>query len=435
MHLPPATGVFQQAFAFPDATSQERFDRGRNVLNRVWLVTPSSDTLHDGLGPLFNQTSCIACHQANGRGRVPDSGEGPMVSALVRLSVREHGKVVPHPVYGEQLNEQGIPGVAGEGRAEVRYTTRTVVFGAAQSAVRKEPDAGGGASIELRQPHVTFRDLRYGPLGRDTMTSLRVAPAIFGLGLLELVPEVELLEYVDPDDVNHDGVSGRPNLIADDHGGAAVVGRFGWKANSPDLLAQVASAFREDLGLTTAQMAESSCTRAETACMQAPSGGDPELAQFMMDNLLTYLMYIAPPEPRNVADADVQRGAQLFRAVGCPACHRETLTTGERARDPDLARRQFHPYTDLLLHDMGPGLADARPDHEASGTEWRTAPLWGLGLVQLAEPKAGFLHDGRARTIVEAVLWHDGEARGARDHFTKLSATDRASLLAFLNSL
>lgn len=420
--LPRATGVFQRAFPLPDEAAEDRFDRGRNVLNKVWVIAPSEDTLHDGLGPLFNQRSCIACHADNGRGHVPDAPGEPMVSALVRLSVRTYGQVAPHPIYGEQLNEQGIPSVPGEGRAEVRYTFHAVTL-------------NGGETIELRQPHLSYRDLHYGPLGSATLTSLRVAPAIFGLGLLDLVPDAELLEYADPNDANHDGVSGRPNLIRDERRALTVVGRFGWKANSPDLFTQIASAFREDMGLTTLLMPEPNCTRVEKQCLQAPSGGDAEVAHFMMENLMTYFMHVAPPEPRETTDLAAQRGAQLFHTAGCAACHRETLATGDSPRTPELSQRQFHPYTDLLLHDMGRGLSDGRPDHEASGNEWRTAPLWGIGRAQEAAPDARFLHDGRARTIVEAILWHDGEARGARDRFRKLSGADRASLLSFIDSL
>lgn len=421
-HLPPATGAYQHAFPLPDEAAEERFDRGRNVLNKVWVIAPSEDALHDGLGPLFNQRSCIACHPANGRGHVPETPDVPMVSALVRLSVRDRGQIVPHPAYGEQLNEQGTPDVPGEGHAEVSYTLHKVKL-------------SDGTVIELRKPHLTFRELHYGPIAPSVMTSLRVAPAIFGLGLLELVAESALLEYADPNDRNHDGISGRPNLIRDGRRGVSVPGRFGWKASSPDLFTQIASAFNQDLGLTTLLMQESNCTRAETACLEAPSGGDPEVAHFMMENLTTYLMYVAPPDTRNIADAEAARGAELFRSIGCAACHRETLTTRTDARNPGLSGKQFHPYTDLLLHDLGPGLADGRPDHDASGSEWRTAPLWGIGLAQQIDPDARFLHDGRARSLVEAIVWHDGEARGARDRFGKLSAADRAALLAFLGSL
>lgn len=406
--LPPATGIFQRSLPLPDEESEERFNRGRNVLNKVWVIAPSADTLHDGLGPLFNQRSCIACHPDNGRGQVTD--------ALVRLSVRDHGKAVSHPIYGEQLNEQGIPGVPGEGRAELHYSFRDIKL-------------SDGATIELREPHIEFRELHYGPLGAGTLTSLRIAPPIFGLGLLELVPESAILEYADPEDTNHDGLSGRPNLIRDERWKRTVVGRFGWKAGSPDLVAQAASAFREDMGLTTLLLPEPNCTRAETACLQAPSGGDAEVSQFMMENLVTYLMHVAPPDPRSA------QGAEIFLATGCAACHRETLTTGESPRYPELSLRNFHPYTDLLLHDMGAGLADGRPDHEASGREWRTAPLWGIGHAQDVDANARFLHDGRARAIIEAILWHDGEARRARERFRALNAADRASLLAFVNSL
>jgi CxxC motif-containing protein (DUF1111 family) len=421
-HVAPTSGAFQRSFPLQDGESQERFDRGFNVLNKVWVIAPSEDTLHDGLGPLFNQRSCIACHPANGRGHAPNHPGDQMGSALVKLSVIDQGRTVPHPVYGEQLNEQGIPGVPGEGHAEVRYT-------------ELEVSLTSGEVVRLRQPHLTFRDLNYGPMGPHVLTSLRVAPQIFGLGLLELVPDTAIVELAHQEKASDDGISGRPNLIRDEHSGRTVVGRFGWKANSPDLFTQVASAFREDMGLTSSLVPQPNCTPAQTACLQAPSGGDPEVAQFMLENLKFYLMHIAPPERRHADAPDTKRGETLFRSIGCATCHRETLTTEDSARVPELSRLQFHPYTDLLLHDMGPGLADGRPDHEASGSEWRTTPLWGVGLTQTIDPDARFLHDGRARTITEAIMWHGGKANTARERFRSLDGTDRASLLAFLDSL
>jgi CxxC motif-containing protein (DUF1111 family) len=406
-------GVFDQPLLPLAAADRERFEHGRFMFRREWLVPPSTtDAAGDGLGPLFNQKSCIACHPANGRGYPPESVDERLRGALVRLSVASSGTTVAEPHYGWQFNEYGIAGVPGEGRVVVRFT---------------EQDG-------LRAPRLEFRDPGYGPLAAGVLTSLRVAPPLYGMGLLELVPDAAILEYADADDADGDGISGRPNLPGD-AGGAQAVGRFGWKANTAGLRPQIASAFSEDLGITTPRFPETSCTAAQTACRMAPDGGKPEGTPATHHDLPFYIARVAPPARRNAADPEVRAGEALFRELGCAACHRETLVTGSAGELSAFAGREIHPYSDLLLHDMGPGLADRRPDGAASGPEWRTAPLWGLGLAQQVEPRARFLHDGRARTVAEAVLWHGGEAAGARSRFTQLAAERRAALLRFLESL
>jgi CxxC motif-containing protein (DUF1111 family) len=411
----------------PDARSIERYERGRALMQQIWQIAPGKDAQRDGLGPLFNAASCHGCHSPATRRQVSEKPVDRLLSALVRVSVRQDGETLPHPAYGAQLNEFSIVGVPPEARTQVIYVDRMV-------------DLLDGTPVWVREPELVFHDLRYGTLDRRVMTSLRASPPIMGVGLLELVPEEVLLEYADPEDMNRDGVAGRPNRIADRrvlprHSGQHVIGRFGWKANSPDLRTQIATALHEDMGLTSIVFPRSACTRAQTECLQAASGGDPEVTAAMLDDFTFFLTWLAPPARRHVEDAETRRGEALFRSTGCAACHRETLTTRENAEYPALSRLEFHPYTDLLLHDLGAGLADGRPDHGASGGDWRTPPLWGLGLAQAASPTARFLHDGRARTLTEAILWHAGEAQKSRDRFRAMSATDRAALLRFLNSL
>ncbi len=423
-------GAFQQTFTPLSDAERERFDQGKSLLQRIWVVAPSADADSVGLGPLFNQRSCIACHPANGRGHPPERPDERLSSALVRLSVIRDGVAAPHPNYGWQFNEHGIPGVPGEGRISVSYTYRTV-------------HPASGPPVELRQPHLSFRILNYGPMGPDVRTSLRVAPAIYGMSLLELVSDDTLLEYAasghtggESGDVNRDGIAGHANLLRDAHHGNRGVGRFGLKSNVGDLHTQIASAFSEDLGITTPRFPETNCTPAQIACRKAaPSSDSPEGTPAKHHNLPYYLMQIAPPERRHVDDPLTLNGERLFRSLGCAACHRESMATGDSPDFPALSHREFHPYSDLLLHDMGPGLADGRPDQGASGSDWRTAPLWGLGLAQAVDPRARYLHDGRARTIPEAILWHDGEARSARDGYRRLANDDRLALLRFLDSL
>jgi CxxC motif-containing protein (DUF1111 family) len=391
-------------------------------MQQIWQIAPGKDTQHDGLGPLFNAASCQGCHSLDTRRQVPESDRERLISALVRVSIRQDGKMLPHPAYGAQLNEFSIVGVPTEARTQVLYVDRMV-------------NLLDGTPVWVREPELVFHDPSYGALDRRVMTSLRASPPIAGAGLLDLVPEEVLLEYADPDDRNRDGVEGRPNRIVDPQTGRNVIGRLGWKANSPNLRTQIATALLEDMGLTSVVFPQPNCTPVQTECLSAPSGGDPEVTAAMLDDLTFFLTWLAPPARRHVDDAETQRGETLFRSTGCAACHRETLTTGENARYPALSRLEFHPYTDLLLHDLGAGLADGRPDHEASGGDWRTPPLWGLGLAQATNPTARFLHDGRARTLTEAILWHAGEAQKSRDRFRAMNAADREALLRFLDSL
>lgn len=419
----PLAGAFQNSLPGLSEVDRAHFADGAGMMKQVWLVAPASgaDADRDGLGALFNERSCDACHPGNGRGHPPEQPGERLSSALVRLSVLDHVPV-PDPVYGSQFNEHGIPGVPGEGRVRVRYTEHTVRL-------------ADGTPVRLRQPHLSFTELGYGPLGKTVMTSLRVAPAVFGMGLLDRVDERTLLEYADPDDRNHDGIAGRPNWVMHPQLKRLVIGRFGFKANVSDLHTQIASALSEDIGITNPRFPTSNCTPAETACLAAPSGGSPEITGRTNHHLPDYMMWLAPKQRRHATDLATVRGQALFRSIGCAACHRETLRTGHSVQEPELSDITFHPYSDLLLHDMGPGLSDGRPDGEATARQWRTQPLWGLGLAQRVDPRARFLHDGRARTLTEAILWHDGEAHAARERFRQISRPQREDLLSFLDSL
>lgn len=398
---------------------RERFARGRALFRQVWVIAPSSGDAVDGLGPVFNRPSCVACHPRNGRGFAPAGPDEELRAMLVRLSVPDdRGGAVPHPRYGDQLNELGIPGVPGEGRATIHYETREVTL-------------ADGTRVPLRAPSIRFRDLAFGDPGPSLMTSGRIGPAVFGLGLLEAVTETTLEGLA----ARGGPRSGRVNRIRDDRLDRSVAGRFGAKANETTLRRQVASAAHGDLGLTSSLHPVENCMPVQAACRHAPSGGEPELSDAQLDDLVAYLTLIAPPARRHTGDAAVRRGERLFDEYGCADCHVPTLQTAADAQPVMLAGRTFHPYTDLLLHDMGTDLADGRPDHLAGGQEWRTPPLWGLGLAATVDPRAGFLHDGRARSILEAILWHGGEAAAAQDAVRDATPEARAALLRFLESL
>ncbi|HZF17371.1 MAG TPA: di-heme oxidoredictase family protein [Steroidobacteraceae bacterium] len=422
----------ENAYAFPIPTMPtedlRKFTFGNRLFNTNWVTAPASVDALDGLGPVFNRVSCSGCHTRDGRGRPPGHDGDALESMLIRLSVPgdgEHGGVRPVPRYGDQLNEKAIAGVAAEGRTVVRYTEQPGTY----------PD---GTHFSLAVPSYSFTDLAFGPLPADVKVSPRVADPVFGLGLLEAVPEGELIAAADPDDANHDGISGRPNRVWDRASQSQRLGRFGWKANQPSLRQQIAAAALGDIGLTTSLFPDQNVAQGQTAAAAAPSGGrpgEPELKEAFLDRLLFYSRTLAVPAARNVDDPRVREGAGEFASIGCASCHAPTLTTGDYPELPELAHQTIHPFTDLLLHDMGAGLADGRADSAANGNEWRTAALWGIGLTGTVNRHTHFLHDGRARSLEEAVLWHGGEAAAARKRFMTLDRTGREALLAFLDNL
>jgi CxxC motif-containing protein (DUF1111 family) len=400
-----------------------KFFKGRSLVRQSWVIPPSENREIAGLGPLYNRISCIACHAGNGGGFAPATPQEPMRSMLVRLSIPgtdPHGGPNPHLVYGGQLNENGVPGVPGEGRAEVRYTEQAIKL-------------KGGEQVMLRKPNLSFVDLGYGEFSPNMLTSPRIAQPIFGLGLLQAIPESTIIGLADA--LKPKGIKGRVNRVWDEEQKKTVLGRFGWKANMPNLRQQIAGAFVGDMGITSPLFPQENCTAIQTACQLSPSAGNPELSAEQLEAIEFYHFALAAPRQRNAESAEVKRGAKLFKQAQCATCHAPELQTGEFAQFPALSKQTIHPYTDLLLHDMGEALADHRPDYLATGREWRTPPLWGIGLAQKIEPRASFLHDGRARTLLEAVLWHGGEGVDAAREVKDMTVPERRALLKFLESL
>lgn len=413
------------ASAIPTLSRIERraFAVGNSFFNDNWVTAPASTEGRDGLGPLFNAQSCSTCHFRDGRARPPLDPDDPERGLLLRVSRADPagGDPVPDPHYGDQIQDRAIEGVPPE--ATVVITTE---------AVRGR--YADGTRYTLLRPHYELVDPANGPLDPALMVSPRIAPAVFGVGLLEAVPEATVRAAADPDDADDDGISGRVNTVWDVRRQELALGRFGWKANVPTVEQQNAAAFRGDIGITSALFPEQPCSPGQEACLAAPHGGQPEIDDAKLDRVTFYTRTLAVPARRRVRDDTVVRGERLFRAAGCTACHTPTLETGD-SDIPALAHQTIHPYTDLLLHDMGPGLADGRPDGEATGSEWRTAPLWGIGLVDTVNGHTRFLHDGRARNLSEAILWHGGEAEKAQQRFRKMPRVDREALLAYLESL
>ena len=377
------------------------------------------------LGPTFNRERCSGCHLRNGRGWTPTTADEEIYAMLIRISVPgtdAFGGPKPHPVYGRQIQNHAVAGVPAEGHPYL-----------AGEAMEKIPLDGW--TYTLLTPEYVLKDLAFGELGPETMISVRVALPLIGLGLLEAVPAETLYALADPFDEDGDGISGRVNIVRDLETGGPALGRFGWKAGMPSIRQQTAAAAAIDMGVTSRLFPLEDCGAGQAACAAARPSGDPELSDAMLDALAFYAATLAVPARRQLDDPAVARGERLFLEIGCAACHTPTLVTGNDAAVPALAGQVIHPYTDLLLHDMGEGLADRRPEFLATGREWRTPPLWAIGLNSTVAKRQSLLHDGRAQGFAEAILWHGGEAEAARETFRRMPLAERTALLAFLESL
>jgi CxxC motif-containing protein (DUF1111 family) len=412
-----------ESFAYParNLSTQYRgpFQIGDAIFNRNWVPAPASPQGNDGLGPTYNAVSCSGCHANNGRAAPPASAGEPFLGLLLRLSIpgtNAHGRPNPDPNYGDQLQPYGILGVADEGTPSVTYS--------------EEPGHyDDGEAYSLRRPAYTIGSLGFGPLPSGIMMSPRLAPQVIGLGLLEAIDESTIVGFAKMN-------GGTPNYVWDDRNQKLALGRFGWKANQPSLEQQVLAAARNDIGITNSLYTTKNCPPLQTACANAPpSLTQPNLEPLKEMGIIVHGLGLAVPARRNLSDATALHGEQLFTRIGCASCHIPKLTTGTLPGWPELSHETIRPFTDLLLHDMGPGLADGRPDFAASGSQWRTPPLWGLGLVQPIDGHLFLIHDGRARGFAEAILWHGGQAQAAESAFRALSRADRAALIAFLSSL
>jgi len=435
--------------SFSHASQNLKFDQelnfkvGNGMFRKIWVSAPASTKASDGLGPLFNAKSCQRCHLKDGRGHPPKANwpEDNAVSMLFQLSIPAQSQqeqaqldsleipVIPEPTYGTQLQDFSIKGHKAEGNIQIKYEKVDVLL-------------SDNELITLRKPNYNVVNLGYGPMHPDTLFSARVAPPMIGLGLLEMITEVDILTQADPDDLNNDGISGRPAWSRNRRTQDLQLGRFGWKAGQPTLDQQNQVAFNGDIGLSTPLQSAPSgdCTINQDVCLLAPSGDsvqyeDREVGQIMTDLVLFYTQNLAVPARRNVGDETVLAGKKLFYETGCVTCHKASYTTGSDDNKKALSNQKIWPYTDLLLHDMGEGLADNRSEGVASGREWRTPPLWGIGLTQIVNGHSQFLHDGRARGFLEAILWHGGEAHLTKQKVIEMTSIQRKSLITFLESL
>lgn len=434
----------REAFSQPSEnlpfSDRADFFVGNGFFKRLWVTAPASTRSADGLGPLYNARACQRCHLKDGRGHPPEDGDDSAVSMFLRLSVppqtdaqreeiRTHLRnVVPEPTYGSQLQDIAIPGLPAEGRMIITYEEQTVAY-------------ADGTTESLRHPAYSIHDPGYGPVAPNVLLSPRIAPPMIGLGLLEAIPADQILEAEDPEDRNGDGISGRAKRIWSHAHQEVRLGRFGWKSGNATLADQSSEAMAGDIGIANPLIPAlaGDCTEAQPSCLDAPHGPDEnghEANAQVMEKIVFYSGHLAVPARRNVGAPEVLRGKQMFYEAGCIGCHTPKHETGSGPEtDPALRSQLIWPYTDLLLHDMGEGLADNRPEGTATGQEWRTPPLWGIGLTERVNGHTYFLHDGRARSLAEAVLWHGGEAMAAREAFRTLPKPDRDALIAFLESL
>jgi len=420
---------------------EEQFKLGNALFRKIWVSSPSSTQASDGLGPLFNARGCQSCHIKDGRGHPPFEGQAENVSMFLRLSVplgeidnrlAMDGVVageVGDPTYGTQLQDFAVPGLQAEGRMVIDYTDLPVTL-------------GDGTVVTLREPHYSVADLAYGPLADDVMLSPRLAPPMIGLGLVEQIPAEDILAREDADDLNRDGISGRPNWTIEPVSQSVMLGRFGWKAGMASVRSQSAAAFAGDIGISTplVDLPHGDCTDSQPDCLTLPTGeqarlGASEAPDPVLDLVTFYSQTLGVPERRDVDDPSVLAGKAAFYGAGCASCHVPKFVTSRDAENPAHRFQLIWPYADFLLHDMGAGLADNRPEGLADGQEWRTPPLWGIGLTADVSGHTFFLHDGRARDLVEAILWHGGEAQAARDAFAQMTQATRDDLVAFLESL
>ncbi len=420
------------AFAQPmpglEGMDEMLFFVGNSFFNQNWVTAPASTKARDGLGPLFNTRSCAGCHFKDGRGRAPEADETG-TGFLIRLRIPErgeHGDFLPDPKYGGQFQDLGLEGVPAEGKIRIEY----------EEVSGEYPD---GSSYSLRKPTYQFEELAYGDLHPEVVLSPRVANQMIGLGLLEAISEEDILGLADPEDKNGDGISGKPNYVWDAINERKALGRFGWRAEQPSVLQQVAGAFLGDIGITTDIFPEQDCAPGQDACLAATNGNNATSGfEIDADDLRKVELYsstLAVPAQRNFGSSNVIKGENLFTDIGCQGCHVSEYTTGTHPNIPALSNQQIRPFTDLLLHDMGEGLADELGNFEASGSEWRTPPLWGIGLFETVNKHTFYLHDGRARNLEEAILWHGGEAEASKEKFMELKKSDRKMLIEFLSSL
>ena len=424
----PPDAVYMQPVPGLTHGQLQKFKAGEKQFKAPWVVFPLLGG-EWGLGPTFLANACVGCHMQAGRGRTFDQPGAIVFQQLLRLSLpgqTDDGTPIPHPNYGDQLQVFGV----NVGLKENLKPSEAELY---VDWLAEPVDLPDGTRIELRKPAIRIEKPNFGAIDATVLTSLRNTQVVFGMGYLEAVSEEDILALAKMQATM--GLNGRPNYVRDDIQKRISLGRFGWKANQPSVRQQIVAAFHGDMGVTSSLYSEENCPPVQIDCREMPPGNRPELLDYAWDDLNFWSVALDAPAPRDQDKPHILRGKQLFEQARCAQCHVPEMRTSAYPTLPLISNKTFRAYTDLLLHDMGAGLADGRPDFKAGPRDWRTAPLWGIGLSAQVNGSTNLLHDGRARNVLEAILWHGGEAQASRDLFAGLSAQERDDLIAFVNSL
>lgn len=416
-------GAFGQSISGLTDEQQNSFFVGNSLFNQNWVTAPASTTARDGLGPFFNARSCSGCHFKDGKGRPPEFFSEKSSGFLIRLhglGMDANGVSVPDPIYGGQIQDQSILTVIAEGEINISYEYLIETL-------------NDGTEYILKRPSYSIMEPNYGVITAPILSG-RVAQHLAGIGLLEAISSIDILANEDVEDINHDQISGKANYVWDYNTNSVQLGRFGWKASQANLLNQNAAAFIGDIGITSNLFLNENCSNSQSDCLTAENGGSPEIIWDRLKDVEIYTQTLAVPARRNHDNDLVLQGKRLFFEIGCESCHKSKFTTGSH-NISSLSNQIIRPYTDMLLHDMGDQLGDGSEEFRANGNEWRTPPLWGIGLIETVNGHTRFLHDGRAENLIEAILWHGGEAESAKHLFKSLTQEERNALILFLNSL
>ena len=417
--------AFSQHFNNLSFEQRQDFLIGNGFFRKVWIASPASTTASDGLGPLYNARACQSCHIKDGRGHLP--GEEKPLSAVLKVGNYNNINLIPHKVYGKQLQFFAIPGLLSEGSLSINFKN--------SNFMKKNLN-----KVSLKYPNYYLNNLNYGSIETSASLSLRISPQVIGVGLLDAIESSDIINKEDKNDNNKDGISGIARLVTDNKGNKKV-GRFGVRASTPNLFVQTGTAFMHDMGLSNSVgvNAFGDCTNDQKKCYKFPNGvninSSHEVTDEVMEKIVFYLSSLSPPRRRNVSDKDVLYGKKIFYESKCTTCHTPKYVTSKNAKHDFLKYQLIWPYTDLLLHDMGDELADLDINGNITNKEWKTPPLWGIGYAKEVNSRATFLHDGRANTLLEAVLWHSGEAKNSIDFLLKNYKNDLNKLVIFLKSL
>lgn len=410
---------FQKKADIKDDDLIDKFYLGKSFFRIPWVEAPSATTARDGLGPFFNANTCTSCHIKNAKGIALGENDYIGRGLIVKISVPQTSKktkieetegFIPDSNYGGQIQINSVHGVPIEAIMKIKDTHKTFVY----------PD---GKKVVLSKPNVIFEKLNYGKLPKNINISLRYSPALIGMGAIDKIKDEDILKYEDEFDTNQNGISGKANWVYSKKDLSIKLGKFNHKASMPSLIEQIALAANEDMGLTNAFYETKSCTKNQKECLNAPRGRDIDLPFERLDAIRTYLSYLQIPNIK----VKQKQGEELFHQIGCISCHRPSYVVDEK---------RITPYSDFLLHDLGKEMGDGRSEFSASGDEWRTMPLWGISInKQILKDKVRFLHDGRARNVEEAILWHGGEAQEIKNKFVHLEKEKREKIIQFLEEL